>query len=148
MTAIFISYRRDDASANAGRLCDWLRRQFKAENVFLDVDRIAPGDDFPKVLKEKLATTDVLVAVVGKAWATLCDAAGNRRIAKADESFSRDQLEETEKLRQVGRASQADVGNFRVRMLAAQTSVSQGQGRRDTGRVVLAELMGLPERIT
>ena len=44
MTKIFISYRRDDASANAGRLCDWLQRQFKTDNVFLDVDRIAPGD--------------------------------------------------------------------------------------------------------
>ena len=80
MTKIFISYRRDDASANAGRLCDWLQRQFKTDNVFLDVDRIAPGDDFPKVLAEKLAAADALVAVVGKAWVTLSDAAGNRRI--------------------------------------------------------------------
>ena len=80
MTKIFISYRRDDASANAGRLCDWLKRQFKTDNVFLDVDKIAPGDDFPKVLQEKLAAADALVAVVGKAWVTLCDAAGNRRI--------------------------------------------------------------------
>ena len=80
MTKVFISYRRDDASANAGRLCDWLQRQFKADNVFLDVDKIAPGDDFPKVLQERLAAADVLVAVIGKAWATLCDAAGNRRI--------------------------------------------------------------------
>jgi len=82
---IFISYRRDDASANAGRLCDWLQRQFKPDNVFLDVDTIAPGDDFPKVLRETLAKTDVLVAVVGKAWATICDAAGRRRIANADD---------------------------------------------------------------
>ncbi len=80
MTKIFISYRRDDASANAGRLCDWLQRQFKTDNVFLDVDKIAPGDDFPKVLQEKLAAADALVAVVGKAWVSLCDGAGNRRI--------------------------------------------------------------------
>ena len=80
MTKVFISYRRDDASANAGRLCDWLQRQFKADNVFLDIDKIAPGDDFPKVLQEKLATSEVLLAVVGKVWASIADAAGNRRI--------------------------------------------------------------------
>jgi len=85
VTRVFISYRRDDASANAGRLCDWLQRQFKPDNVFLDVDKIAPGDDFPEVLREKLAATHVLVAVIGKAWATICDAAGHRRIANAND---------------------------------------------------------------
>ena len=80
MTRVFISYRRDDASANAGRLCDWLQRQFKTQNVFLDTESIAPGDRFPAVLRERLATTEVLLAVVGKGWTTITDAAGNRRI--------------------------------------------------------------------
>jgi hypothetical protein len=80
VTRVFISYRRDDASANAGRLCDWLQRQFKESNVFLDTEKIAPGDNFPQVLQERLATTDVLLAVIGKAWASITDAAGNRRI--------------------------------------------------------------------
>ena len=81
MTKVFISYRRDDASANAGRLCDWLQRQFKDDNVFLDTDKIAPGDKFPEVLQQRLAETEVLLAVIGKAWASITDAAGNRRIA-------------------------------------------------------------------
>ena len=51
VTKVFISYRRDDASANAGRLCDWLQRQFKDDNVFLDTEKIAPGDDFPRSCK-------------------------------------------------------------------------------------------------
>jgi CHASE2 domain-containing sensor protein len=80
VTQVFISYRRDDASANAGRLCDWLQRQFKEANVFLDTEKIAPGDNFPQVLQERLATTVVLLAVIGKAWASITDAAGNRRI--------------------------------------------------------------------
>ena len=90
MTTVFISYRRDDASANAGRLCDWLQRQFKPDNVFLDVDKIAPGDDFPKVLQEKLSTADVLVAVIGKAWATIADAAGTRRITDPKDFVARE----------------------------------------------------------
>lgn len=67
------------------------------------------------------------------------------RIAEADEKFSRDQLEETEKLRAAGRATMADVNNFRVRMLAALANVTASEGLRDTGLVVLAELMGLTD---
>ena len=81
MTTVFISYRRDDASANAGRLCDWLKRQFGARNVFLDTESIAPGDTFPSVIGDRLERTDVLVAVIGPHWATICDKDGNRRIA-------------------------------------------------------------------
>jgi CHASE2 domain-containing sensor protein len=80
VTKVFISYRRDDASANAGRLCDWLQRQFKEKNVFLDTEKIAPGDNFPQVLQERLAETEVLLAVIGKAWVSITDTAGNRRI--------------------------------------------------------------------
>ena len=65
------------------------------------------------------------------------------RIARADEEFSLEQLEETEKLRAAGRATTADVNNFRVRMLAAQANVTTAVGLDQTSRVVLAELMGL-----
>lgn len=65
------------------------------------------------------------------------------RIALADEEFGREQHEETKKLRAAGRATKADVDNFRVRVLAAQADVAAAIGLRDTGRAVLAELMGL-----
>lgn len=81
MSKVFISYRRDDASANAGRLCDWLKRQFGEKNVFLDTESIAPGDTFPRVLEQRLSESDALVAVVGPKWATIADKAGNLRIA-------------------------------------------------------------------
>ena len=69
MTTVFISYRRNDASANAGRLCDWLKRQFGADKVFLDTEKIAPGDTFPVVLEQRLAASDVLLAIIGPRWA-------------------------------------------------------------------------------
>jgi CHASE2 domain-containing sensor protein len=81
VTTVFISYRRNDASANAGRLCDWLKRQFGAESVFLDTENIAPGETFPRVLEQRLAASDVLLAVIGPRWTSISDAAGNRRIA-------------------------------------------------------------------
>lgn len=65
------------------------------------------------------------------------------RIAQADEVFSQEQWEETSKLQKAGRATKTDVGNFRVRVLAAQANVIASTGNRDTGRVILAELMGL-----
>ena len=67
------------------------------------------------------------------------------RIAMAAEAFGREQLVETGKLHKAGRATTADVDNFRVRVLAAQAEVAAAAGLRDTGRVVLAELMGLAE---
>jgi len=72
--------------------------------------------------------------------------AGERlRIAEADEAFSRGQWVSTEKLRDAGRATVADVENFRIRVLAAQAAVNAATGLRETGRVVLAELMGISE---
>lgn len=87
----------------------------------------------------------LIIQAVDTAYYQIQLAREQLRIAKADEAFSREQLEETEKLRAAGRASQADVDNFRVRMLAAQANVSEAYGLAETGRVVLAELIGLTD---
>ena len=65
------------------------------------------------------------------------------RIAQADEVFSREQFELTERLHEAGRATKADVNNFKVRLLDAQAQVSAARNAREAGRVALAELMGL-----
>ncbi len=70
------------------------------------------------------------------------------RVALADEAFSREQLDETEKLLQARRVTQADVDNFRVRALSAQAQVTQAIGIRDTAKVVLAELMGVADAVS
>lgn len=85
----------------------------------------------------------LLVHAVDGAYYQIQLAEEQLRIARADEVFSREQLDETEKLRQANRASMADADNFRVRMLAAQANVTAAIGARDAGRVVLAELMGV-----
>jgi hypothetical protein len=41
---IFISYRRSDSEHVAGRMYDWLSREFGQENVFKDVDSIPIGE--------------------------------------------------------------------------------------------------------
>jgi len=86
---VFISYRRDDAAASAGRLFDWLARQFGRGRVFLDTDKIAAGDEFPRKLEERLAASDVLVAVIGPRWLAISDARG-RRIDQPDDFVRRE----------------------------------------------------------
>lgn len=77
---IFVSYRRDDAKHAAGRLVDRLGRAFPSEQLFLDVDNIAPGLNFKKVLADKVGACDVLLAVIGPRWLASTDEGGGRRL--------------------------------------------------------------------
>lgn len=87
----------------------------------------------------------LIVRAVESAYHQVQLAQEQLRIARADEAFSGEQFTETKKLQAAGRAASADVDNFRIRVLAAQADVSAAEGLRETGRVVLAELMGLPD---
>lgn len=89
---IFINYRRGDDPGNTGRLFDRLQEAFQAEQLFMDVDSIAPGLDFVQVLEEQVAQCDVLLAVIGKGWIDARDAAGARYIDNPQD-FVRIELE-------------------------------------------------------
>ena len=80
MRAIFISYRRDDTEGYAGRLFRDLRERFGKDAVFMDVAGIDPGRDFRRVIEEQVASCGVLLALIGKAWLTVADEAGKRRL--------------------------------------------------------------------
>lgn len=68
MAAIFISYRRDDSRGDTGRLYDRLKDNFSKEELFRDIDTIAPGEQFQDVLDDTLAKCDALLAVIGNKW--------------------------------------------------------------------------------
>jgi hypothetical protein len=80
MAGIFISYRRDDAGGDAGRLYDRLVAQFGANRVFRDVDTIEPGDRFPREIRDKLARSDVVIALIGRKWLEVTDGRGRQRL--------------------------------------------------------------------
>ena len=82
---IFISYRRDDAIATAGRLRDRLVSEFGRARVFVDVDDIPHGRDFVKVLEAKVAECEVLLAIIGPRWIDSRDRDGRRRLDLADD---------------------------------------------------------------
>ena len=77
---IFISYRRGDTGAIAGRIADRLSQHFREDTVFMDVDAIQPGSDFVERIREAVGACDVLIAIIGPAWATEEDASGRLRI--------------------------------------------------------------------
>jgi len=80
MTTIFISYRRDDAAAYAGRLYDGLRDRYGKHHVFMDVDRIQPGENFATVIERSVQNADVVLAVIGEAWLAAANESHHRRL--------------------------------------------------------------------
>ena len=67
-SGIFISYRRDDAAAHAGRLSDKLREYFGKDEIFMDIDNIQPGEDFVEVIEQAVGACEILIAVIGRSW--------------------------------------------------------------------------------
>jgi TIR domain-containing protein/sulfatase-modifying factor enzyme 1 len=82
---IFISYRRGQDAGFAGRLFDRLERTFRRKALFMDVDSIAPGQDFVSILEARVAECDVLLALIGRGWLTATDEAGRRRLDNAED---------------------------------------------------------------
>ena len=81
---IFICYRRDDAEGYAGRLYDRLNARFPG-HVFMDVTGISPGADFLRVIQDRVGSCHVLIAVIGRHWATVTDSRNRRRLDLADD---------------------------------------------------------------
>jgi hypothetical protein len=78
---IYISYRRTDTAAYAGRLFDHLSRHFGRGFVFMDIQGgIPPGQDFAQAINAALDTCDVALVLIGKHWATSTGPNDNLRL--------------------------------------------------------------------
>jgi hypothetical protein len=64
MATIFLSYRRTD-SPQAMRVNDWLVRRFGADAVFMDVEAIPIAVSFPDFIKQAIADSKILIALIG-----------------------------------------------------------------------------------
>ena len=82
---VFISYRREDSSGQAGRLYDALSKQLGPENVFMDVDTIDIGVEFKEAIESAVGSCDVLFAMIGPRWLTVVDSSGERRLEREDD---------------------------------------------------------------
>jgi len=77
---IFINYRREDDAGHTGRLFDRLQDAFDPQQLFFDVDSIAPGIDFVQEIERQVAGCDVLLAVIGPRWMDVRDRVEGRRL--------------------------------------------------------------------
>jgi hypothetical protein len=80
MGSIFLSYRREDAEGQAGRLYDDLVAVFGSNSVFMDVSAIQPGRDFRKAIDQSLNACGVFLSLIGKSWLTAKDPSNQPRL--------------------------------------------------------------------
>ncbi|MFM1814124.1 MAG: hypothetical protein RLZ98_819 [Pseudomonadota bacterium] len=86
--AIFVSYRRGDSAGYTGWLCDQLMQHWSREQIFMDIDGIGPGENFPEKISAAVETCDVLLSVIGKSWLTAADANGRPRLGRSNDFVS------------------------------------------------------------
>ena len=68
MSRIFITYRREDTSSQAGRVFDRLSEYYGKEAVFKDVDSIDPGRPWRQAIENAVSGADVVLALIGPRW--------------------------------------------------------------------------------
>jgi hypothetical protein len=86
---VFISYRREDSQYQAGRIYEAFVRALPPDTVFMDVDSMAPGDDFVEALEGWVQQCDVLLALIGPRWIDSIDPRTNLRRLDNPEDFVR-----------------------------------------------------------
>jgi hypothetical protein len=86
---IFISYRRADSGGWARSLHDQLDERLGPGRAFRDV-AMEGGMDFHEHVESLLDRCDVLLAIIGKRWASITDEDGNRRLDDPDDLVRRE----------------------------------------------------------
>lgn len=87
---VFISYRRDDASSEAGRLADAIRIRFGEDSVYIDTSDTRFGEEWPEALRRAVENASVIVAVIGPEWLLARDEYGRRRVDDPDDWVRRE----------------------------------------------------------
>jgi len=75
---LFISYRRSDAERTARSLREALAARFGPQRIFFDTSDIPYGEDFQRVVHERIAASDVVLVVIGPDWLRVRNERGRR----------------------------------------------------------------------
>jgi hypothetical protein len=78
LESVFLSYRREDSAGYAGRLFDYLCSVFGCEHVFMDVQDIAPGQDFADAIESTISACQAMIVIIGPRWASDLKERGDR----------------------------------------------------------------------
>lgn len=87
--SIFVSYRRSDSDYVTGHVYERLRSHFGLSIAFKDTDSIPLGVDTREYIKEAIATSQVLIAVIGARWLD----ALNQRTIEGRKDWVREEIE-------------------------------------------------------
>ncbi|MPV35685.1 toll/interleukin-1 receptor domain-containing protein [Georgenia subflava] len=87
---VFLSYRREDTAAHAGRLADGLRRRLGRSDVFIDVAGIQAGSEFDAAIAEAIGRSDAVLVVIGPRWLSARDADGRPRLTDPQDYVRRE----------------------------------------------------------
>ncbi|WP_413758587.1 4a-hydroxytetrahydrobiopterin dehydratase [Streptomyces sp. MMBL 11-3] len=85
MEQIFISYRRDDAAAEAWLLQAKLNDQLCGAHVFLDTLGVTPGADWPDRIRQALDNASAVLVLIGPNWLAASDDWARRKIDLPDD---------------------------------------------------------------
>lgn len=85
--AVFINYRRADASSEAERVHYGLQMELEIDKdrFFLDIESIEPGKLFKDEIAKVLRRTKVFVALIGRNWLSAADSSHKRRLDQPDD---------------------------------------------------------------
>jgi hypothetical protein len=87
---VFLSYRRADSLVSAGRMAQFLDAIPAVDAVFLDVDGIAPGENFETKIHDTLAQVSHVFLLIGTQWAGPPVASGRTRLFDDDDMVRRE----------------------------------------------------------
>ncbi len=76
---IFINYRTADAAFGAAATYELLAERFGRDRIFLDNQSLAPGADYPHMLRAALESARVLLVLIGPNW-LVADPTGTHRL--------------------------------------------------------------------
>lgn len=65
---VFVSYRRTNAGYIVGRLRTFLESALGENGVFLDIDSIGAGANFPRVIEDAIVHADAMLVIIGRDW--------------------------------------------------------------------------------
>ena len=82
---VFISYRREDTAAAAGRVYDRLSRLLSKPNVFFDVSTIGGGEDFAQRISSEIGKSDAALVFIGDKWLEKGPSGAGPRLCEPDD---------------------------------------------------------------
>jgi len=91
MSKIFINYRRVDSQYVAGFIFKALEKEFGRGRIFMDIDSIYPGTNFPSFIEEQMKQCQTMIVIIGASWLNLkFDNSQQRRLEAKDDWVRRE----------------------------------------------------------